>query len=119
MFIPAILLQATDLIKEGSMEIQIGENSVRVEKDFILLNIYNPDSLQMLLDREDIIPQVKHLSEEFSRTGKTLEIRYRNSKIFRVGYDAHSVVLWFLGMNHVAVGNPVTVYRFLRTCRKS
>lgn len=119
MLLPEILLEATNLIKEGSMEISIGRNSVRVERDFILIDLHDLESLKGLLDREDILPQVKHLSEEFSRTGKTLEIKYRNATVFRVGAGARSVVLQLLGYDHVSVGNPVTVYRFLQVWQKS
>jgi len=119
MFIPAVLLQATNLIKDGSMEIQMGRNSVRVERDFIQFNINDLESLQKLLDREDILPQMKYLSEEFSKAGKTLEINYRNARVVRLGAHADSVVLRLLGIPNVTVGNPVTVYRFLRVWGKS
>lgn len=119
MFIPPSLLQATNLIKDGSIEIQIGRNSVRLERDLIQINVNDIDSLQKLLDRDDILPQMKYISEEFSKAGKTLEINYRNSRVIKLGAHADSVVLRLLGIPHMAVGNPVTVYRFLRVWGKS
>ncbi|MBU7019366.1 MAG: hypothetical protein HXS44_17805 [Theionarchaea archaeon] len=119
MFIPTQLLQATSLIKEGALEIEIGSNLVRLEKDLIQLNISDTESLRMLLDREDILRQMMHTSEEFSRAGKTLEIKYRNSRIVRLGAKADSLMLQLLGIDHVTMGNPVTMYRFLRMWGKS
>jgi hypothetical protein len=119
MFIPTQLLQATNLIKEGALEIEIGSNLVRLEKDLIQLNIRDTESLKMLLDREDIIHQLMYMSEEFSRAGKTLEIKYRNSRIIRLGARADSLLLQLLGIDHVTMGNPVTMYRFLRMWGKS
>jgi hypothetical protein len=118
MFIPTAMIQATELIREGSIEIQIGENSVRLERDHIRVNLSDMESLRTLMDREDILPQVKYLSEEFSRTGKTLEIRYRNKRIVYLGADADSFVFKMLGIDHVTVGNPFTVYQFLRVWGK-
>ena len=119
MFIPVTLLQATDLIKDGSLEIQMGANSVRVERDFIQVNVSSIESLKVLLDREDILPQVRYLSEEFSRVGKTLEIKYRNARVIRLGARADSVLLKIVGIDHLTIGNPLTVYRFLRMWGKS
>ena len=119
MFLPvAPLLHMTNLIQEGSVEIHIGKNVVHFEKDLIRVNIYDTESLMIFLDREDIFPQIRHLSKELSRAGKTLEIAHRGSRIVRLGAHADSVVLRLLGLNHIAVGNPVTLYRFLHAWGK-
>lgn len=119
MFIPPTLLQATNLIKDGSLEIYLGENSVRLERDSIQLDLSDIKSLKVLMDREDILPQMRHLSEKFSQAGKTLEIRYKNARVVRLGAGADSLTLQLLGVNHVTIGNPLTVYRFLRVWGKN
>jgi hypothetical protein len=120
MHIPVLsLLHLTDLIKEGTMEIYLGKTSVRVGRDVIQVDIYDAEKAAPLLHREDILPQLRSLSEEFCKAGKTLVIRYRNSEILKLGADADSIVLGIMGMDHVSMGNPVTIYRFLRKWRKN
>lgn len=119
MFIPTVLLQATNLIKDGSLEIYLGKNSVRLEKDFIQLNLSDLKSLKMLMDREDLLPQMRYLSERFSQAGKTLEINYRNARVVRLGAGANSFTLQLLGVSHVTIGSPLTLYRFLRVWGKN
>ncbi len=107
------LLGLTNLIKEGSAEIWVGDNSITVERDVIQVDICDTMS-PTLFDREDILSQIRQLSEEFCSAQKTLVIKYNHSRVLTLGAHANSVVLQLLGMNHVAVGNPVTVYKFLR-----
>jgi hypothetical protein len=113
------LLQLTNLIKEGTMEIYLGKTLVRVGRDVIQVDIYDAEKSAILLHREDILPQLKSLSEEFCKAGKTLVIKYKNSEILKLGADADSVVLKIVGMDHVTMGNPVAIYQFLRKWRKN
>lgn len=89
-----------------------------VEKNVIQVDIC--DTLgSTLFDREDILSQIKQLSEEFCSAQKTLVIKYHHSRVLTLGAHADSIVLQLVGMNHVTIGNPVAVYKFLRTFRKS
>ena len=108
------LLQMTSLIKEGSVKIWVGDNSITVEKDVIQVDICDTTG-STLFDREDIFSQLRQLSEEFCTAQKTLVIKYNHSTLAKLGANTHSVLLQLVGMNHVAIGNPVTVYKFLRT----
>ncbi|MBU7013470.1 MAG: hypothetical protein HXS52_13045 [Theionarchaea archaeon] len=108
------LLRMTDLIQQGSVEIHIGESSIVVERDVITVDLCGlKDSL--LISRQDILPQLRQLSELFSQEGKTLVIKYEHSKMLKLGAHTDSVLLRLIGLDRVAIRNPVTVYRFLRS----
>jgi hypothetical protein len=110
-------IELTDLISAGSMEILIGENSLTVTRDIIQVDICDPKA-SALFDREDILPQMRNLSEALCRFEKTLVIKYNHSTILKLGKDANSVLLKVLGMDHVGMGNPIAVYKFLRKWRE-
>ncbi len=111
-------IQKTNLIKEGSLKIQAGENVIKLEKNRIVVDFYNAEQFKAFGDREDFIQQMRHLSEVLYREGKTCVIKYRGSSIVTLGAGANSLALKLVGMDHVSVGNPVTLYRSLRTWRK-
>ncbi|MGD2247250.1 MAG: hypothetical protein PVF58_02510 [Candidatus Methanofastidiosia archaeon] len=110
-------VELTDLIAKGSMEIHIGENSLTVTRDVIQVDICDPGA-STLFDREDILPQMKNLSEALCRFEKTLVIKYNHSTILKLGKGAHSALLKVLGIDHVGMGNPIAVYKFLRKWRE-
>ncbi|MBU6998487.1 MAG: hypothetical protein HXS41_13115 [Theionarchaea archaeon] len=111
------LLQMTDLIQEGSVEIQIGESSIMVERDVITVDLCGLED-SLLIYRQDMLPQLRQLSELFSDAGKTLVIKYEHSRMLKLGAHTDSVFLRLIGLDRVAIRNPVTVYRFLRKTRK-
>ena len=93
----APLLQVTDLIQEGSIKVHIGKNALILKRDLIQLCIDDPKSLNALFDREDILSQINCLSEEFCEAGKTLEIKYKNSRVLKLGATADSLMLRLVG----------------------
>ncbi|MBU7024314.1 MAG: hypothetical protein HXS40_09130 [Theionarchaea archaeon] len=107
------LLRMTDLIKEGSVKIYIGESSITVEHDVITVDLCGVED-SLLIYRQDILPQLRQLSESLSQAGKTLVIKYEHSKMLKLGAHTDSVLLRLIGLERVAIRNPVTVYRFLR-----
>jgi hypothetical protein len=107
------LLRMTDLIQEGSVKIDIGESSITVEHDVITVDLCGVED-SLLIYRQDILPQLRQLSESLSQAGKTLVIKYEHSKMLKLGAHTDSVLLRLIGLERVAIRNPVTVYRFLR-----
>lgn len=107
------LLRMTDLIQEGSVKIYIGESSITVEHDVITVDLCGVED-SLLIYRQDILPQLRQLSELLSQVGKTLVIKYEHSKMLKLGAHTDSVLLRLIGLERVAIRNPVTVYRFLR-----
>ncbi|MGC1123368.1 MAG: hypothetical protein WBA22_19965 [Candidatus Methanofastidiosia archaeon] len=107
------LLRMTDLIQQGSVEIHIGKSSITVERDVITVDLCGVED-SLLIYRQDMLPQLRQLSELFSRAGKTLVIKYEHSKMLKLGAHTDSVLLRLIGLERVAIRNPVTVYRFLR-----
>jgi hypothetical protein len=107
------LLRMTDLIQRGSLEIHIGESSITVERDIITVDLCGLED-SLLIYRQDILPQLRQLSELLSQAGKTLVIKYEHSKMLKLGAHTDSVLLRLIGLERVAIRNPVTVYRFLR-----
>jgi hypothetical protein len=107
------LLRMTDLIQEGSVKIDIGESSITVEHDVITVDLCGVED-SLLIYRQDILPQLRQLSESLSQAGKTLVIKYEHSKMLKLGAHTDSVLLRLIGLERVAIRNPVTIYRFLR-----
>lgn len=111
-------VELINLIVTGSVEIYIGESSLVITRDKIQVDICNP-AVSTLFRREDILPQIKNLSEALCGVKKTLVIKYNHSTMLTLGKDTHSILLRIVGMDHVSLGNPITVYKFLKKWRES
>lgn len=107
------LLHLTDLIKGGSVLVEVGKNSVRVERNLIQVDICDADST-LLPERGDILSQARQAALIFWKEGKTMEIKYHHSLVLKLGRGADSMVLKLAGMDHISFGNPFTLYHFLR-----
>ncbi len=119
MFMPVVSwIQMTDLIKEGSVEIQVGKNSLRLQRDCVEVNLGELDHFRAFTNREDFFQQMKYLSDQLSAAGKTFIVKYKGWSILRLGAGCDSFVLRLLGMDHVTLGNPVALFQVFRTWGK-
>jgi len=117
-----------DALHHGSLTISVGDDSMTVTRDEVVIDIHDPEKMKALMDalsplmgsgggmkeKKKMMDEMKLYAEDLAAKGKTVIVKYRGNEIMRMGAKAGSFLMNAFGMKHIEIKYKLDTLRMMR-----
>ncbi|WP_457750461.1 hypothetical protein [Thermococcus sp.] len=124
-----LALNFQNVICCGSVTISVGDDSLTITREDIIMDIHDTEKMKKLMDaisplmgsedggmkeKKKMMDEMKLYAEDLASQGKTAIIKYRGNEIMRMGAKANSFLMNTLGMKHIEIKYKLDTLRMMR-----
>ena len=110
-------LEILDLVKDGSIKINLKKNSINMSRDNIIIDIWDLDLMKKFIrekELESFNERIEKLAEELNRMKKTLTVKLKGKEIVKIGFNANSKFLNVLGIKNIEIIDKIAFFSLIK-----
>ena len=110
-------LEILNLVKDGSIKINLEKNSINMSRDNIIIDIWDLDLMKKFIrekELESFNERIEKLAEELNRMKKTLTVKLKGKEIVKIGFNANSKFLNILGIKNIEIIDRITFFSLIK-----
>ena len=110
-------LEILDLVKDGSIKINLKKNSINMSRDNIIIDIWDLDLMKKFIrekELESFNERIEKLAEELNRMKKTLTVKLKGKEIVKIGFNANSKFLNILGIKNIEIIDKIAFFSLIK-----
>lgn len=110
-------LEILDLVKDGSIKINLEKNSINMSRDNIIIDIWDLDLMKKFIrekELESFNERIEKLAEELNRMKKTLTVKLKGKEIVKIGFNANSKFLNILGIKNIEIIDKIAFFSLIK-----
>ena len=110
-------LEILNLVKDGSIRINLEKNSINMSRDNIIIDIWDLDLMKKFIrekELESFNERIEKLAEELNRMKKTLTVKLKGKEIVKIGFNANSKFLNILGIKNIEIIDKIAFFSLIK-----
>ena len=110
-------LEILNLVKNGSIKINLEKNSINMSRDNIIIDIWDLDLMKKFIrekELESFNERIEKLAEELNRMKKTLTVKLKGKEIVKIGFNANSKFLNILGIKNIEIIDKIAFFSLIK-----
>ena len=110
-------LEILNLVKDGSIKINLEKNSINMSRDNIIIDIWDLDLMKKFIrekELESFNERIEKLAEELNRMKKTLTVKLKGKEIVKIGFNANSKFLNILGIKNIEIIDKIAFFSLIK-----
>jgi len=110
-------LEILDLVKDGSIKINLEKNSINMSRDNIIIDIWDLDLMKKFIrekELESFNERIEKLAEELNRMKKTLTVKLKGKEIVKIGFNANSKFLNVLKIKNIEIIDKIAFFSLIK-----
>ena len=110
-------LEILNLVKNGSIKINLEKNSINMSRDNIIIDIWDLDLMKKFIrekELESFNERIEKLAEELDRMKKTLIVKLKGKEIVKIGFNANSKFLNILGIKNIEIIDKIAFFSLIK-----
>ena len=110
-------LEILNLVKDGSIKINLKKNSINMSRDNIIIDIWDLDLMKKFIrekELESFNERIEKLAEELNRMKKTLTVKLKGKEIVKIGFNANSKFLNVLKIKNIEIIDKIAFFSLIK-----
>ncbi len=110
-------LEILNLVKDGSIKISLEKNSINMNRDNIIIDIWDLDLMKKFIrekELESFNERIEKLAEELNRMKKTLTVKLKGKEIVKIGFNANSKFLNVLKIKNIEIIDKIAFFSLIK-----
>ena len=110
-------LEILDLVKDGSIKINLEKNSINMSRDNIIIDIWDLELIKKFTrekELESFNERIEKFAEELDRMKKTLIVKLKGKEIVKIGFNANSKFLNILGIKNIEIIDKIAFFSLIK-----
>ena len=110
-------LEILNLVKDGSIKINLEKNSINMSRDNIIIDIWDLDLMKKFIrekELESFNERIEKLAEELNRMKKTLTVKLKGKEIVKIGFNANSKFLNVLKIKNIEIIDKIAFFSLIK-----
>jgi len=110
-------LEILNLVKNGSIKINLEKNSINMSRDNIIIDIWDLELIKKFTrekELESFNERIEKFAEEMDRMKKTLIVKLKGKEIVKIGFNANSKFLNILGIKNIEIIDKIAFFSLIK-----
>lgn len=110
-------LEILNLLKNGSIKINLEKNSINMSRDNIIIDIWDLELIKKFTrekELESFNERIEKFAEELNRMKKTLTVKLKGKEIVKIGFNANSKFLNILGIKNIEIIDKTAFFSLIK-----
>ncbi|HEC88340.1 MAG TPA: hypothetical protein ENI52_03380 [Thermoplasmata archaeon] len=110
-------LEILNLVKNGSIKINLEKNSINMSRDNIIIDIWDLELIKKFTrekELESFNERIEKFAEELNRMKKTLTVKLKGKEIVKIGFNANSKFLNILGIKNIEIIDKTAFFSLIK-----
>ena len=110
-------LEILNLLKNGSIKINLEKNSINMSRDNIIIDIWDLELIKKFTrekELESFNERIEKFAEELNRMKKTLIVKLKGKEIVKIGFNANSKFLNILGIKNIEIIDKTAFFSLIK-----
>ena len=110
-------LEILNLLKNGSIKINLEKNSINMSRDNIIIDIWDLELIKKFTrekELESFNERIEKFAEELNRMKKTLIVKLKGKEIVKIGFNANSKFLNILGIKNIEIIDKIAFFSLIK-----
>ena len=110
-------LEILNLVKNGSIKINLEKNSINMSRDNIIIDIWDLELIKKFTrekELESFNERIEKFAEELNRMKKTLIVKLKGKEIVKIGFNANSKFLNILGIKNIEIIDKIAFFSLIK-----